>query len=38
MLPKMELTDPLLLGFLDGRSDFVDRLCAKLGQCPKKER
>ena len=37
MLPKMELTDPVLLGFSDGRSDFVDRLCVKLCQCPKKE-
>ena len=33
MLPKMELTEPVLLGFWDGRSDFV-----KLCQCPKNER
>ena len=33
MLPKMELTELALLGFRDGRSDFV-----KVCQCPKKER
>ena len=38
MLPKMELTDPVLLGIWDGRSDFVDRLCVKLFQCPKKKK
>ena len=37
MLPKMELTDPVLLGFGDGRSYFVDPLCVKLCQFPKKE-
>ena len=37
MLPKMELTDPVLLGIWDGRSDFVDRLCVKLSQCPKQK-
>ena len=26
MLPKMELTDLVLLGFREGRSEFVDRL------------
>ena len=31
MLPKMELTEPVLLSFSDGRSDFA---C----QCPEKER
>ena len=34
MLPKMELTDPVLLGIWDGRSD----LCVKLSQCPKKKK
>ena len=38
MLPKMELTDPVLLGIWDGRSDFVDRLCVKLSQCPEKKK
>ena len=33
MLPKMKLTEPVLLGFWDGKSDFI-----KLCQCPKKER
>ena len=38
MLPKMEMTDPILQGFLDSRNEFVDMLCVKLWQCPKKER
>ena len=29
MLPKMKLTDPVLLGIWDGRSDFVDPLKKK---------
>ena len=38
MLPKMELTDPVWLGFWDDKSDFVDWLCVKLCQCLKKEK
>ena len=38
MLSKIELTDPVLLAFLDGRNNFADRLCVKLFQCSKKER
>ena len=37
MLPKMEMTDPILQGFLDSRNEFVDMLCVKLWQCPKKK-
>ena len=33
MLPKMELTEPALLSFSDGRSDLI-----KVCQCPKKEK
>ena len=33
----MELTDPVLLGFWDDRSGFVDQLLVKLCQCPEKE-
>ena len=38
MLPKMKLTDPVLLDFRDGRSDFVDQLYVKLCQYPKKKK
>ena len=30
MLPKMEMTDPILQGFLDSRNEFVDMLFVKL--------
>ena len=30
MLTKMKLKDPVLLGFKDVRSWFVDRLCVRL--------
>ena len=33
----MELADPILLGFWDDRSDFVDQVPVKLCQCLKKK-
>ena len=38
MLPKLKLTDPVLLDFRDGRSDFVDQLYVKLCQYQKKKK
>ena len=34
----MELTDLVLLGFSDSRSDFVDRLCVKKERKRKKKK